>query len=109
MATTDTKRSPKVYDDKIRDGLMAHILTARRGGRDVVVAREAYYAAWSDAARYFQRSASKDDEGAWVCNECGSEEYTGSVSADYIDDARLSCSSCGCDEFHWVGASKTKG
>jgi hypothetical protein len=36
---------------------------------------------------------------AWVCNECGSHEYTSSVSE--ADLAQFcSCGACGCDEFH---------
>lgn len=39
------------------------------------------------------------EQGAWVCNECGSHEYTGSVSES---DARwMGCANCGSDEFHW--------
>lgn len=41
-------------------------------------------------------------EGVWVCNECGSEEFTGSVSEDDFEDESMPCSSCGSREFHWV-------
>lgn len=34
----------------------------------------------------------------WECNECGSQEYTMSVSSTDIKD--LSCGSCGGSEFH---------
>lgn len=39
-------------------------------------------------------------EGAWQCNECGSNEFTGSVSHD--DACNMDCGQCGGDEFHWV-------
>ncbi len=42
-----------------------------------------------------------DDKG-WECNECGSKEYTGSVSEEDIESGNLSCSSCGGCEFHWA-------
>ena len=35
---------------------------------------------------------------SWVCNECGSYEFTMAVSED--DLSALACSGCGCDEFH---------
>lgn len=34
----------------------------------------------------------------WVCNECGSHEFTSSVSRSDLD--YLACNSCGCNEFH---------
>jgi ribosomal protein S27AE len=34
------------------------------------------------------------------CNECGSNEYTSSVSGDDLDS--LSCGNCGSNEFHKV-------
>lgn len=34
----------------------------------------------------------------WVCNQCNSHQYTGSVSES--DLQRLSCSECGGEEFH---------
>lgn len=34
----------------------------------------------------------------WICNQCNSEEYSGSVSEDDIQN--LACSSCGGVEFH---------
>lgn len=46
--------------------------------------------------------SSAPKEGSWVCNECGSHEYTGSVSKDDIED--LSCGKCGGNEFHWEEA-----
>lgn len=36
----------------------------------------------------------------WVCNECGSKEYTDSVSEE--DIKRLACGSCGSEEFHKI-------
>lgn len=41
-----------------------------------------------------------DSEG-WVCNSCGSMEFSGSVSEDAFDDDRMSCGKCGSTEFHW--------
>jgi hypothetical protein len=35
---------------------------------------------------------------SWVCNECGSHEYTMSVSEDDLEN--LGCGSCGGSEFH---------
>lgn len=35
---------------------------------------------------------------SWICNECGSQEYTHNVSSE--DIKKLQCSSCGNDEFH---------
>lgn len=43
-------------------------------------------------------AASRND-GAWVCNECGSREFTGSVSESDLEN--LACSSCGGWDFHW--------
>jgi hypothetical protein len=40
-------------------------------------------------------------EGAWVCNECGSPEFTGAVGEADFDDDALSCTDCGGTEFHW--------
>lgn len=37
---------------------------------------------------------------SWVCNECGSAEYTTAVSQEIIDAGALACGGCGCDEFH---------
>lgn len=37
-------------------------------------------------------------EYAWECNECGSQEYTMSVSED--DVQQLGCGNCGGDEWH---------
>jgi hypothetical protein len=34
----------------------------------------------------------------WECNECGSREFTSSVSEEDLDC--LACTSCGCNEFH---------
>ncbi len=34
----------------------------------------------------------------WVCNECGSHEYSSSISEE--DLTWLSCGNCGSDEFH---------
>ncbi len=34
----------------------------------------------------------------WICNQCDSPQYTGSVSEEDIQ--RLVCSDCGGDEFH---------
>lgn len=34
---------------------------------------------------------------SWICTECNSPEYTGSVSKTDIES--LQCSKCGCDEF----------
>jgi ribosomal protein S27AE len=42
------------------------------------------------------------EDGAWECNECGSQEYTGAVSEEDIEDERLACGNCGSVEFHWV-------
>jgi len=39
------------------------------------------------------------DDFVWVCNSCGSHEYTSQLGEQDIEDW-LSCSSCGCDEFH---------
>lgn len=35
---------------------------------------------------------------AWECNECGSQEYTMSVSIDDVQN--LGCSNCGGSEWH---------
>jgi hypothetical protein len=35
---------------------------------------------------------------SWECNECGSKEFTSSVSDEDMDF--LCCPSCGCDELH---------
>jgi hypothetical protein len=35
----------------------------------------------------------------WVCNECGSHEFTSAVSESDIHEY-LACSGCGSDEFH---------
>ena len=35
---------------------------------------------------------------AWVCNECGSQEYTMAVSESDVHD--LGCSRCGSSEWH---------
>jgi hypothetical protein len=35
---------------------------------------------------------------AWVCNECGSEEYSSSVSEEDLD--YCACGRCGCPDFH---------
>lgn len=40
----------------------------------------------------------KEKKTVWVCNECNSKEYTGSISEE--DVHKLQCASCGCDEFH---------
>ena len=37
---------------------------------------------------------------SWVCNECGSAEYTTAVSQEIIDAGALTCGGCGGDEFH---------
>lgn len=34
----------------------------------------------------------------WVCNECDSRELADSVSGDDLE--WLSCTGCGCNEFH---------
>ncbi len=39
----------------------------------------------------------------WICNQCGSPQYTGSVSEEDIQ--RLACSDCGGDEFHKTAAN----
>ena len=41
---------------------------------------------------------------AWQCNECGSDEYSCSVSE--LDIANLSCGNCGANEFHKVEPTK---
>jgi hypothetical protein len=35
---------------------------------------------------------------SWICNQCGSDEFTFSVSAD--DLGQMSCTGCGGTEFH---------
>lgn len=35
---------------------------------------------------------------SWVCNDCGSHEFTSAISAS--DLTFLACSGCGSDEFH---------
>ncbi len=35
---------------------------------------------------------------SWICNECNSKEYTGSISEQDIQN--LNCSNCGANEFH---------
>lgn len=39
------------------------------------------------------------DDFEWVCNECGSHEYSSSV-CEHDVNKWLACSNCGCDEFH---------
>lgn len=41
---------------------------------------------------------SKDTDFAWVCNECGSQEFTSAAKENDLE--YMSCSQCGCDEFH---------
>ena len=38
-------------------------------------------------------------EGAWTCNECGSAEYSGSISEDDIH--KMTCGRCGSSDWHW--------
>lgn len=40
---------------------------------------------------------------AWECNECGSQEYTMSVSEDDVQN--LGCGSCGGNEWHKAEAN----
>lgn len=42
----------------------------------------------------------KKEEG-WACNQCGSLEFSGSISEDAFDDDRMACGRCGGTEFHW--------
>ncbi|MDR5727514.1 MAG: hypothetical protein RB191_08815 [Terriglobia bacterium] len=41
-----------------------------------------------------------DHDYSWVCNECGSDEYTSGVSEKDIEN--LACGGCGSNEFHKV-------
>lgn len=36
----------------------------------------------------------------WVCNECGSREYSSAIPPSDIAAGRYACSGCGSDEFH---------
>lgn len=47
-------------------------------------------------------------DSAWVCNQCGSEEFTVSVPEDDFEDDGMSCSNCGGTEFHWVAGELGK-
>jgi len=38
------------------------------------------------------------DEWSWECNECGSNEFSGGISEDDLEN--LACSNCGANEFH---------
>ncbi len=40
------------------------------------------------------------EEYSWQCNNCGSDEFSSSVSEDDLES--LSCTGCGGDEFHKV-------
>jgi len=40
-------------------------------------------------------------EWSWVCNECGSSEFTSALSE--ADLEYLACAGCGCNEFHKEG------
>ena len=42
---------------------------------------------------------------SWQCNECGSDEFSSGVSEYDISDDKLSCTNCGCTEFHKVPTS----
>lgn len=48
------------------------------------------------------------EDGAWVCNQCGSAEFSGSVSEDCFENDGMSCVGCGGTEFHWKGEPMTK-
>lgn len=45
-----------------------------------------------------KKQTQKKKEYAWVCNECGAEEYSMSVSEE--DVQKLGCGGCGANEFH---------
>jgi DNA-directed RNA polymerase subunit RPC12/RpoP len=42
---------------------------------------------------------SEESNWSWVCNECGSHEFTSSISESDIEEY-LACSGCGSAEFH---------
>src|SRR6185437_1174125 len=46
------------------------------------------------------RNSQKEPEYAWECNECGSAEYSMSISEDDLEN--LACGRCGANEFHKV-------
>lgn len=46
----------------------------------------------------YQSAPVEQNKTVWVCNECDSAEYTGSVSEH--DLKQLQCSNCGAEEFH---------
>jgi len=48
-----------------------------------------------------RRLVAQRDNWSWECNECGSEEFTGTISAEDLEN--LSCTNCGANEFHKVG------
>jgi hypothetical protein len=43
-------------------------------------------------------AAQPAQEWSWVCNECGSKEFTSALSE--ADLEYLACAGCGCNEFH---------
>jgi len=45
-----------------------------------------------------KKAARPEQERSWVCNECGSSEFTSALSE--ADFEHLACAGCGCNEFH---------
>jgi len=70
-----------------------------------VKAKELAYAV-AQRERVLKLEAQTKDEGSWVCSECGSAEYSGSVSSSDVSDEVLPCGECGAREFHWVQKAK---
>jgi hypothetical protein len=48
----------------------------------------------------------QETDWVWVCNECGSPEFTSALSES--DLKHLACAGCGCDEFHKEAKLKDK-
>lgn len=75
----------------------AHIVSS---GGDVL--REGYLLTVDDRMYWDKvyENLAGQQEHCWECNECGSREFTDSVSESDLE--KLACTSCGCNEFHKV-------
>ena len=62
---------------------------------DLLVMKTEYVETW---IAHYTEDNKQSDQLCWECNECGSQEYTLSVSE--IDVQKLGCGDCGSSEWH---------
>jgi hypothetical protein len=68
---------------------------AKNWCEDLLVMKTAYVEEW---IAHYTDQHNREEQECWECNECGSQEYTMSVSESDVN--KLRCGDCGGQEWH---------